>query len=73
MLFKEIIAIYSENHKTPYVQNTALQIVMSGLGAQGDPCTATIFCPIVCPHLLYSASSPLSLTKFSILRNWILS
>jgi hypothetical protein len=30
MLFKEIIAVYSENHKKPYIQNTALQIKITG-------------------------------------------
>jgi hypothetical protein len=44
---------------------------LSGVGIQVDPCTATIFWSIVHPHLLYSASSPVPLTKHSILRNRI--
>jgi hypothetical protein len=31
---------------------------MSGVDAQGDPCTATIFWSIVRPHLLHFSSSP---------------
>jgi hypothetical protein len=37
---------------------------MSLVGAQGDPCTASIFWSIVRPHLLYSASRPVPLTKY---------
>jgi hypothetical protein len=44
----------------------------SGVGALGDPCTATISWSIVRPNLLYSASSPLPLTKYCILHSWIL-
>jgi hypothetical protein len=33
---------------------------MTGVGAQGDPCTATIFWSVVRSHLLYSANSPIS-------------
>jgi hypothetical protein len=39
--------------------------------AQGDPCTTTIFRCIVCLQLLYSANSPIPLTKYSILHNGI--
>jgi hypothetical protein len=42
---------------------------MSGVDAQGDPCTATMFWFIVRPHFLYSASSPVPLTKYTILHN----
>jgi hypothetical protein len=43
-----------------------LYISMSGVGIQGNPCTMTIFWCIVHPHLLYSTSSPVLLTKYSI-------
>jgi hypothetical protein len=46
-------------------------ISMSGMGAQGDPCTATIFWSILSLLLLYSASSPVRPTKYSILHNGI--
>jgi hypothetical protein len=39
----------------------------SGMSAQGDPCTDTIFWYTVRPHLLYSASSTVPLTKYNIL------
>jgi hypothetical protein len=42
------------------------------VGAQGDPCTATIFWSVVRPHiLLYSASSTVPLTKYGILHSRI--
>jgi hypothetical protein len=47
------------------------QSIMSGVGAQGDPCTATIFWYIVRHHLIYSASSPVPLTECSVLHNGI--
>jgi hypothetical protein len=40
---------------------------MSGVGAQGDPCTATILWSVVRPHPLYSTNSPVPLTKYIIL------
>jgi hypothetical protein len=43
------------------------------LGTQGDSCTTTIFSSVVHAHLLYSASSPIPLTKYSILDNRMLS
>jgi hypothetical protein len=46
-------------------------MIMSGVGTQGDPYTATIFWSIVRPHLLYSASSPVRLAKYSILHKII--
>jgi hypothetical protein len=46
-------------------------ISMSGMGAQGYPCTTAIFWSIVCQHLLYSTSNPISLTKYSMLHNRI--
>jgi hypothetical protein len=30
MLFKEIIAVYSENHTNPYIQNAELLIAEAG-------------------------------------------
>jgi hypothetical protein len=36
---------------------------MSGVDAQGEPCTATIFWSIVQTHLFYSASSPVPMTQ----------
>jgi hypothetical protein len=44
------------------------------VGAQGDPCTATIFWSIMSPHLLYSSGSPVPLTKLQYLtkRNLII-
>jgi len=50
-----------------FLLNDALSVSMSGVGEQGDPCTATI----VRPHLLYSASSPVLLTKYNTLHNGI--
>jgi hypothetical protein len=50
---------------------TVTSVSMNGVGAQGDPCIATILWSIVRPHLLYSASSPAPLTKYSILHNRI--
>jgi hypothetical protein len=47
------------------------QSIMSGVGAQDDPCTATIFWSIVRHHLIYSASSPVPLTECSVLHNGI--
>jgi hypothetical protein len=47
-------------------------VSVSGVGAQGDPCTATIF-DLLCFPILYSAHSPMPLTKFSILHSGILS
>jgi hypothetical protein len=44
-----------------------ISISMSGVAAQGNPCTVTIFWCIVRPHRLYSASSSVLLTKYSIL------
>jgi hypothetical protein len=46
-------------------------ISMSEVGSQGDPCTASILLSIVRPHLLYSSSSTVPLTKYSILHNGI--
>jgi hypothetical protein len=46
---------------------------MLRVGVQGDPCTTTIFRYIVRRRLLYSASSPVHLTKYSILHNEVLS
>jgi hypothetical protein len=46
-------------------------ISVSGLAAQGHPCTATICWFTVRPHLLYSASSSAPLTKYSVLRKGI--
>jgi hypothetical protein len=40
---------------------------MSGVEAQGDPCTATIFWSIVPSHVLYSSSSPVPPTMYSTL------
>jgi hypothetical protein len=40
---------------------------MSGVSARGDPCAATSFWSIVLPHLIYYASSPIPLTKYSVL------
>jgi hypothetical protein len=37
-----------------------MSMITTVVGAQGDPCTVTILWSIVFPHLLYSASSPLS-------------
>jgi len=45
----------------------SISVSMSDVGAQGDPCTATVFFSIVRPHLLYSASSPVPVTKYIIL------
>jgi hypothetical protein len=47
---------------------------MSGVGTQGDPCTATIFRPVMHPYLLYSASSTIPLTnvKYLTQRNLII-
>jgi hypothetical protein len=44
---------------------------MSEVGAQGDPCTTIIFWSVAHPHVLYSASNPVPLTKYSILHNGI--
>jgi hypothetical protein len=44
---------------------------MNGVCAQGDPCTATMFRFIAHDHLLYSANSTKSLTKYSILHKGI--
>jgi hypothetical protein len=41
------------------------------VGAQDDPYTTTVFLSVVCPHVLYSASSPLPLTKYSIVQSGI--
>jgi hypothetical protein len=46
-------------------------VSISGVGAQGDSCTFLL--SIVRPLLLYSAISPVHLTKYSILHNGILS
>jgi hypothetical protein len=45
----------------------------SAVGAQDDPYTTTVILSVVCPHVLYSASSPLPLTKYSIVQSGILS
>jgi hypothetical protein len=55
--------------QTISTQDTSISI--REVGAQGDPCIATIFWSVVHPHLLYSASSPIPLTKYSILHNGI--
>jgi hypothetical protein len=44
---------------------------INGVGAQGNPCTVTIFWSIVQTHLLYSASTPRLVIKHSILYNGI--
>jgi hypothetical protein len=44
---------------------------MRGVGAQGDPCTATIIWSIVHLHVLYSASSSILLTEYIVLQNEI--
>jgi hypothetical protein len=49
------------------------QYEWSGVGAQGDPCTAAILRSIVRSHLHDSVSSPVALTKYCILYNGILS
>jgi hypothetical protein len=49
----------------------SVSISMSEVDAQGDSCTATIFWSIMFPCLLYSASSSIPLTKYSILHNGI--
>jgi hypothetical protein len=48
-----------------------VSVIMSGIRVQGDPCTATIFWSIARLHPLYSASSPVTLTKYSIIHNRI--
>jgi hypothetical protein len=48
----------------------SISMSMGVVGAPGDPCTANIFRSVVCPHL-YSASSPVPLTKYSTLHNGI--
>jgi hypothetical protein len=42
---------------------------MSEVGAQGDPCMMTIFLSIVRPHLLYSTSSRVAVSKYSVLHS----
>jgi hypothetical protein len=49
----------------------SISISISGVITQGDPCTMTNFWSIVRPHLLYSTSSPIPLTKYIILHNVI--
>jgi hypothetical protein len=44
---------------------------MNEVGAQGDPCAATVLWSVVRPHLLYSASSPVPLIKYSIFHRGI--
>jgi hypothetical protein len=47
-------------------------VSMRRVGAQGDPCTATSLWSVVRSHiLLYSASSSVPLTKYSILHSRI--
>jgi hypothetical protein len=50
-----------------------MSISKSPVGAQDDPYTTTVILSVVCPHVLYSASSPLPLTKYSIVQSGILS
>jgi hypothetical protein len=65
------------SEKWPTVWACALKAVrqpwpisISRVGSQSDPCTATIFWSIVRPHMLYSASSPVPLTKYSPDLEW---
>jgi hypothetical protein len=44
---------------------------INGVGAQGDPCNATIFSSILRLSVLYSASNPVLPTKCNILHNGI--
>lgn len=53
-------------HVSVYVRHIQSCVCVSEVGAQGGPCTATIFCSIVHLYPLYSASSPEPLTKYSI-------
>jgi hypothetical protein len=55
----------------PSYPTSRLSIGMSGVGTQGDPCTATIFCTLAHSHLLYSVTSSISLSKYGILYNVI--
>jgi hypothetical protein len=40
---------------------------MSGVGTQGKQCTVNIFRSIAGLYLLYSATNPVPLTKYSVL------
>jgi hypothetical protein len=49
-----------------YIISKYMRMNINRVGAKGNLCTATIFSSIVRPHLLYCASNPVPLTKYSI-------
>jgi hypothetical protein len=58
-----------EKHGNFPHSRSACSMSVGGVDAQGDPCTATIFWSIARRHMLYSASSPVPVTKYSNLHN----
>jgi hypothetical protein len=59
--------IFERTESRDLEPNYSISISMSEARAQGDPCIVTIFWSIMRSHLLYSANSPVPLTKYSIL------
>jgi hypothetical protein len=68
-----IVCIHDMSHSAVKhgLSSLGMRMRVSGMGAIGDPCTATISWSIVQSHLLYSASSPAPITKHSILVGWL--
>jgi hypothetical protein len=68
------IPAYFLKHQSVLHTNTHMNICMSisGVVAQGNPRNVTIFWSVVCPHLLYSTSSPVPLTKYMVIPQWFI-
>jgi hypothetical protein len=66
-----IDSTYMHQQESKPTPNEWMAMSVNGVGTKGDPCTLTAFWSIVCPFLLYSTSSPIPLTKYTVLHNRI--